>query len=140
MPIDGCIAGAGAASGLYLLATASVVNNKADTEAAFCKAEREVTFVGSAIPASNHVYIPPLAALNPIPKSFFSLSTQSLIGFIASIFSDLTDWFFIANDNRLVPVATSPSASSAATLTNYIDRCGTTTETMPANAAARVCV
>lgn len=40
MPIDGSIIGAGAAGSGLSATTASVVNNKADTEAAFCKAER----------------------------------------------------------------------------------------------------
>lgn len=78
MPIDGSIIGAGAAGSGLSATTASVVNNKADTEAAFCKAER-VTFVGSTIPASTMFTHSPLAALNPIPKSTFLVCQQSLI-------------------------------------------------------------
>ena len=54
MPIDGSIIGAGAAGSGLSATTASVVNNKADTEAAFCKAER-VTFVVNNT-GFNHVY------------------------------------------------------------------------------------
>src|SRR5699024_3938589 len=59
------------ASGSGIVATAaSVVNSKADTDAAFCKAER-VTFVGSIIPASIMSTSSPVNALNPIPFSLF---------------------------------------------------------------------
>ena len=75
IPIDGSIAGAAGAAGSGLSATtASVVNNNAATEAAFCNAER-VTFVGSTIPASSMFTHSPVAALKPTPKSaFFNLS------------------------------------------------------------------
>ena len=76
--IDGSIAGAAGAAGSGLSATtASVVNNNAETDAAFCNAER-VTFVGSTIPASTMFTHSPVAALNPVPNStFFNLSTMT---------------------------------------------------------------
>ena len=45
MPIDGSIIGAGAAGSGLSATTASVVNNKADTEAAFCK-QNELLLLG----------------------------------------------------------------------------------------------
>ena len=67
--IDGSIGGIAGAAGSGLSAiTASVVNNKAEMDAAFCKAER-VTFVGSTIPADTMLTHSPFAALKPVPNS-----------------------------------------------------------------------
>src|SRR5699024_10131123 len=71
MPPIPPVGSAAEASGSGIVATAaSVVNSKADTDAAFCKAER-VTFVGSIIPASIMSTSSPVNALNPIPFSLF---------------------------------------------------------------------
>ena len=92
MPIDGSIIGAGAAgSGLSATKLLQLLIIKL-TQKLHCVAER-VTFVGSTIPASNHVTHSPLAALNPIPKSTFLVCQQSLI-LHNQHFRDLTDWFF----------------------------------------------
>ena len=69
MPMPGSIPGIGGATGAGLSATtASVVNNNAETDAAFCNAER-VTFVGSTIPASIMFTHSSEAALYPMPFS-----------------------------------------------------------------------
>ena len=67
--MPGSIPGIGGATGAGLSATtASVVNNNAETDAAFCNAER-VTFVGSTIPDFNHVY--PFICSGIVSNPFF---------------------------------------------------------------------
>ena len=66
----GSIAGAGATGSGLLATTASVVNIKLATDAAFCRAER-LTLTGSIIPASIMLTHSPVAALKPVPSSAF---------------------------------------------------------------------
>ena len=54
MPIDGSIIGAGAAGSGLSATTASVVNNKADTEAAFVRQNELLCWVNNT--GFNHVY------------------------------------------------------------------------------------
>ena len=111
-----------------------VVNNKAETEGIL--QGRTCYFSWPTIPASTMFTHSPVAALKPVPSStFFNLSTitdpscQPVQRFDELVLSK-------ARTTILIPVATSPSASTAETLLITFTRAVPPPETIPSSTAA----
>ena len=119
--------------------TASVVRNRAATDAAFCNAER-VTFAGSTTPASIMFTHSPVAALKPIPISSRFRRSTMIEPSRPALFAIWRTGSSSARRMMRTPVATSPSTSSRTFVTApyTFSRAVPPPDTIPSSTAARV--